>query len=150
MSSQLTAPSNSLLSSSCQVKLRPLWAGLVRYSQSRQSAGPRRRCWTCEACGRRGVACCSGAGRRASAPSSHLNLWASGDVRETCEDALETGQLPAEGAAEPLTLHSSSSRSNKPSWPSMRLMHCWLSLNAMVSQASSSLMYSSCSSWNTC
>lgn len=32
----------------------------------------------------------------------------------------------------------------------MRLMHCWLSLNSILLQASSSRMYSSCSKWNTC
>lgn len=49
-----------------------------------------------------------------------------------------------------LTLHSSSSRSNRPSCASMRLMHCWLSLNSIRLQTSSSRMYSSCSKWNTC
>ncbi len=49
-----------------------------------------------------------------------------------------------------LTLHSSSRRSSRPSWPSMSAMHGWLSLNSIRFQGSSSRRYSSCSSWNTC
>lgn len=49
-----------------------------------------------------------------------------------------------------LTLHSSSRRSSRPSWPSMSAMHGWLSLNSIRFQGSSSRRYSSCSNWNTC
>lgn len=112
---QLTDSSNSLLSSSCHFKsptscdrqgVGLAWVLLLasfasdqsvgsQYSQRRQSARQQRRCWTCEACGRRGVACCSGAGRTASAPRSHLNLWASDggrdnrfDLRMRCFEVL--------------------------------------------------------------
>lgn len=51
------------------------------HSPSQQSAGQWKRCWTCEVCGSGDGACRSGAGHTASAPSSHLNLWASDDHR---------------------------------------------------------------------
>lgn len=94
----------------------------------------------------------SGAGRKPSEPSSHLSLSASrtgrecvlyfGDMRRGITTCVTTCSF--------LTLHSSSRRSSRPSWPSMSTMHGWLSLNSIRFQGSSSRRYSSCSNWNTC
>lgn len=69
--------------------------------------------------------------------------------KSSCANIFES-HLVGERRTAWLTLHSSSKRSKRPSCPSMRLMHCWLSLNSILLQASSSRMYSSCSKWNTC
>lgn len=53
----------------------------LHHSPCQRSAERWRRCLTCGVSGSAAGACCSGVGRTASAPSSRLSLWASGDYK---------------------------------------------------------------------